>query len=191
MAQDAMLNVQPFGQSPAVVVFPRPLDETGEECIITPFPMQDSFVHLHLHSQYSLLDGSIKFEELIERAKKHSMPAVAVTDHGNLFGAYEFFEKARAAGVKPIIGCELYVTPTLRLERPADGKNYHLTALCMNETGYRNLSRLVTRGYFEGFYRRPRVDHEMLSEHNEGLIILSGCMSGELCQSIFRKDKKE
>ncbi len=191
MARDAMLNAQPFGQSPAAVVFPRPLDETGEECIITPFPMQDSFVHLHLHSQYSLLDGSIKFEELIERAKKHSMPAVAVTDHGNLFGAYEFFEKARAAGVKPIIGCELYVTPTLRLERPADGKNYHLTALCMNETGYRNLSRLVTRGYFEGFYRRPRVDHEMLSEHNEGLIILSGCMSGELCQSIFRKDKKE
>ena len=153
--------------------------------------MEDSFVHLHLHSQYSLLDGSIKFEDLVARAKKHSMPAVAVTDHGNLFGAYEFFEKARAGGVKPIIGCELYVTPTLRLEKPSDGKNYHLTALCMNEAGYRNLSRLVTRGYFEGFYRRPRVDHEMLAEHGEGLIVLSGCMSGELCQSIFRNDRKE
>ena len=153
--------------------------------------MQDSFVHLHLHSQYSLLDGSIKFEDLVKRAKEHSMPAVAVTDHGNLFGAYEFFEKAKAGGVKPIIGCELYVTPTLKLEKPSDGKNYHLTALCMNETGYRNLSRLVTRGYFEGFYRRPRVDHEMLAEHGEGLIILSGCMSGELCQSIFRNDRKE
>ena len=153
--------------------------------------MADSFVHLHLHSQYSLLDGSIKFDELVERAESHSMPAVAVTDHGNLFGAYEFFEKAKAKGVKPIIGCELYVTPTLKLEKPSDGKNYHLTVLCMNERGYRNLSRLVTRGYFEGFYRRPRVDHEMLSEHNEGLIVLSGCMSSELSQAIFKKDPKE
>ena len=153
--------------------------------------MADSFVHLHLHSQYSLLDGSIKFDELVERAENHSMPAVAVTDHGNLFGAYEFFEKAKARGVKPIIGCELYVTPTLKLEKPSDGKNYHLTVLCMNERGYRNLSRLVTRGYFEGFYRRPRVDHEMLSEHNEGLIVLSGCMSSELSQAIFKKDIKE
>ncbi len=153
--------------------------------------MADSFVHLHLHSQYSLLDGSIKFDELIKRAEAHSMPAVAVTDHGNLFGAYEFFEKAKARGVKPIIGCELYVTPTLKLEKPSDGKNYHLTVLCMNEQGYRNLSRLVTRGYFEGFYRRPRVDHEMLAEHNEGLIVLSGCMSSELSQAIFKKDQKE
>lgn len=153
--------------------------------------MADSFVHLHLHSQYSLLDGSIKFDELIDRAESHSMPAVAVTDHGNLFGAYEFFEKAKARGVKPIIGCELYVTPTLKLEKPSDGKNYHLTVLCMNERGYRNLSRLVTKGYFKGFYRRPRVDHEMLSEHNEGLIVLSGCMSSELSQAIFKKDQKE
>lgn len=153
--------------------------------------MADSFVHLHLHSQYSLLDGSIKFDELMERAENHSMPAVACTDHGNLFGAYEFFEKANARGVKPIIGCELYVTPTLKLDKPADGKNYHLTVLCMNEQGYRNLSRLVTKGYFEGFYRRPRVDHEMLSEHNEGLIVLSGCMSSELSQAIFKKDLKE
>ena len=153
--------------------------------------MADSFVHLHLHSQYSLLDGSIKFDELIKRAESHSMPAVAVTDHGNLFGAYEFFEKAKAGGVKPIIGCELYVTPTLKLEKPSDGKNYHLTVLCMNEQGYKNLSRLVTKGYFEGFYRRPRVDHQMLSEHNEGLIVLSGCMSSELSQAIFKKDLKE
>ena len=153
--------------------------------------MSDSFVHLHLHSQYSLLDGSIKFDDLIKRAKSHSMPAVAVTDHGNLFGAYELFEKAKAQGVKPIIGCELYVTPTLKLEKPSDGKNYHLTVLCMNERGYRNLSRLVTKGYFEGFYRRPRVDHEMLSEHNEGLIVLSGCMSSELSQAIFQKNLKE
>ncbi len=153
--------------------------------------MEKPFVHLHLHSQYSLLDGSIKFDELIKRAKEHSMPAVAVTDHGNLFGAYEFFEKAKAGGVKPIIGCEIYVTPTLKLEKPSAGKNYHLTVLCMNERGYTNLSRLVTKGYFEGFYRRPRVDHEMLAGHNEGLIVLSGCMSSELSHAIFEKDEKE
>ncbi len=151
--------------------------------------MKSDFVHLHLHSQYSLLDGAIKFEELVDRVKELDMGAVAITDHGNLFGAYEFHRKAREKGVKPIIGCEIYVTPTLKLDKPSDGKNFHLTVLCMNETGYRNLSNLVTRGYFEGLYRRPRVDHEMLDEHNEGLIVLSGCMSSELSQAIFRQDK--
>lgn len=153
--------------------------------------MSDNFVHLHLHSQYSLLDGAIKFENLIDRVNEFNMGAVAVTDHGNLFGAYEFYEKATAAGVKPIIGCEIYVTPTLKLEKPSDGKNFHLTVLCMNEVGYKNLSRLVTKGYFEGFYRRPRVDHELLDVHNEGLIVLSGCMSSEISQALFKKDKKE
>ncbi len=159
--------------------------------MVLSHPMEKPFVHLHLHSQYSLLDGSIKFDELIKRAKEHSMPAVALTDHGNLFGAYEFFEKAKAKGVKPIIGCEIYVTPTLKLEKASDGKNYHLTVLCMNERGYTNLSRLVTKGYFEGFYRRPRVDHEMLADHNEGLIVLSGCMSSELSRAIFKKNEQE
>ncbi len=151
--------------------------------------MKSDFVHLHLHSQYSLLDGAIKFEDLIDRVKELNMGAVAVTDHGNLFGAYEFHRKAKEKGVKPIIGCEIYVTPTLKLDKPSDGKNFHLTVLCMNETGYKNLSNLVTRGYFEGLYRRPRVDHEMLDEHNEGLIVLSGCMSGELSQAIFKRDR--
>ena len=122
--------------------------------------MADSFVHLHLHSQYSLLDGSIKFDELVERAENHSMPAVAVTDHGNLFGAYEFFEKAKAKGVKPIIGCELYVTPTLKLEKPSDGKNYHLTVLCMNERGLQEPLKArderILRGFLPSPARGPR-----------------------------------
>ena len=153
--------------------------------------MSSNFVHLHLHSQYSLLDGAIKFDELVARAKEFGMDAVAMTDHGNLFGAYEFFEKAKDAGVKPIIGCELYVTPTLDLEKPSDGKTFHLTVLCMNDRGYTNLSNLVTKGYLEGFYRRPRVDHELLQKHNEGLIVLSGCMSSEISRALFNKDRKE
>ncbi len=153
--------------------------------------MSENFVHLHLHSQYSLLDGAIKFEELIERAKEFGMEAVAITDHGNLYGAYDFFDKATKAGVKPIIGCELYITPTLKLEKPSDGKNFHLTVLCMNDKGYSNLSNLVSKGYLEGFYRRPRVDHELLDKHNEGLIVLSGCMSSELSRAIFSKDHKK
>lgn len=153
--------------------------------------MSDSFVHLHLHSQYSLLDGAIKFDDLVNWAKESNMPAVALTDHGNLFGAYEFYEKAKAADVKPIIGCEIYITPTLELEKPSDGKNFHLTVLCMNDTGYKNLSNLVSKGYFDGFYRRPRVDHKILSDHSEGLIVLSGCLNSELSRSIFNKDNKK
>ena len=153
--------------------------------------MSNNLAHLHLHSQYSLLDGAIKFEELVDKAKELGMDAVAMTDHGNLFGAYEFYEKAISAGVKPIIGCEVYVTPTLKLEKPSDGKTYHLTVLCMNETGYKNLSNLVSRGYFEGFYRRPRIDHEMLADHNEGLIVLSGCMNSEVSRAIFNKDNDQ
>jgi len=153
--------------------------------------MSSNFVHLHLHSQYSLLDGAIKFEELVARAKEFGMEAVTITDHGNLYGAYDFFDKAKKAGIKPIIGCELYVTPTLKLDKPSDGKTFHLTVLCMNEQGYRNLSNLVSRGYMDGFYRRPRVDHELLQKHNEGLIVLSGCMSSELSRALFNKDHNQ
>lgn len=149
------------------------------------------FIHLHLHSQYSMLDGAIKIDDLISQIQEFNMPAVAVTDHGNLFGAYEFYEKATAAGVKPIIGCEVYITPTLSLDKPSEGRNYHLTVLCMNETGYKNLSNAVTKGYFEGFYRRPRIDHRILSDHSEGLIVLSGCLNSELSRALFEKDMKE
>jgi DNA polymerase-3 subunit alpha len=150
--------------------------------------MSDGFVHLHLHSQYSLLDGAIKFEDLFPQAKEFGMEAVALTDHGNLFGAYDFYKKAKATGIKPIIGCEIYVTPKINPDNPSEGKTHHLTVLSMNYKGYQNLSRLVTAAYFDGFYRRPRVDHELLDKHSEGLIVLSGCLSSELSKAIFSKD---
>jgi DNA polymerase III subunit alpha len=152
--------------------------------------MSKGFVHLHLHSQYSLLDGAIKFEELFPRAKEFGMQAVALTDHGNLFGAYDFYKKAKEAGVKPIIGCEIYITPKINPDNPAEGKTHHLTVLSMDKNGYQNLSRLVTKAYFDGFYRRPRVDHELLDKYNEGLIVLSGCLNSELSKAIFDKDMK-
>ena len=150
--------------------------------------MSEGFVHLHLHSQYSLLDGAIKFEDLFPQAKEFGMEAVALTDHGNLFGAYDFYKKAKETGIKPIIGCEIYVTPKINPDNPSDGKTHHLTVLSMNQKGYQNLSRLVTTAYFDGFYRRPRVDHELLDKHNEGLIVLSGCLNSELSKAIFSKD---
>ncbi len=152
--------------------------------------MSEGFVHLHLHSQYSLLDGAIKFEELFLQSKEFDMEAVALTDHGNLFGAYDFYKKAKEAGVKPIIGCEIYVTPKINPDKPSEGKTYHLTVLSMNYEGYQNLSRLVTKGYLEGFYRKPRVDHDLLDKHSNGLIALSGCLNSELSQTIFTKNVK-
>jgi len=150
--------------------------------------MGKDFVHLHLHSQYSLLDGAIKFEELFSQAKEYGMSAVALTDHGNLFGAFEFYKEAKKAGIKPIIGCEVYVSPGSRQDKSLEEKNHHLIVLSMNEEGYKNLSRLITKAYFEGFYRRPRVDHELLDTHREGLIVLSGCLNGEFCKYLLAND---
>ncbi len=142
------------------------------------------FVHLHLHSQYSLLDGAIKIPDLLDRVREYKMPAVAITDHGNMFGAMEFYTKAVAAGVKPIIGCEVYVAPGSRTEKKnAKGSSeasYHLVLLCMNNTGYRNLCRLVSIAHSEGFYYKPRVDWELLQQYNEGLIAMSACLGGEI-----------
>ncbi len=150
--------------------------------------MKGNFVHLHLHSQYSLLDGAIKFDELFSQAKEYGMTAVALTDHGNLFGAAEFYKEAKKAGIKPIIGCEVYVAPSSRRDKSPEEKNHHLTVLSMNEEGYRNLSKLITKAYFEGFYRKPRIDHELLDIHREGLIVLSGCLNGELPKHIIAND---
>ena len=142
------------------------------------------FVHLHLHSQYSLLDGAIKIGDLVERAKECRMPALAVTDHGNMFGAIEFYQKAMAAGIKPIIGCEIYVATGSRFEkgnaRSSSDASGHLVLLCQNLTGYRNLCALVSAAYREGFYYKPRVDWELLRAHNAGLIALTACLGGEL-----------
>jgi DNA polymerase-3 subunit alpha len=149
------------------------------------------FVHLHLHTQYSLLDGAIKHNPLFERAKAMNMPAVAQTDHGNLFGAIEFYEKARANGVKPIIGCEVYIAGKSRFdkegrERTEDGFDAisHLLLLATNHTGYENLMYLVSKGYLEGFYYRPRIDMDILRARSEGLIATSGCLSAPVPRAI-------
>ncbi|OGP74517.1 MAG: DNA polymerase III subunit alpha, partial [Deltaproteobacteria bacterium RBG_13_58_19] len=148
------------------------------------------FVHLHVHTAYSLLDGAIRLKDLIARAQALEMPAVAITDHGALFGALEFYEKARAAGIKPILGCEVYVAPGSRLDRKGAGKgdNHHLVLLAADAQGYQNLLQLVTRAHLEGFYYRPRVDKELLSELNAGLIALSSCLHGGVARHLLHDD---
>ena len=151
--------------------------------------MFPKFVHLHTHSHYSLLDGLAKIDELVHRAAELKMPALALTDHGNLYGAIEFYKKARAAGVKPILGVEAYVAPRGHQDRQSgtDDKLYHLTLLCENETGWQNLIQLITKANLYGFYYKPRVDKNWLREHASGLIALSGCYSGELIKTLLDK----
>ncbi|MBI4778389.1 DNA polymerase III subunit alpha [Candidatus Desantisbacteria bacterium] len=146
------------------------------------------FVHLHTHSEYSLLDGAAKVEALLERAHKLKMPALAITDHGNMFGAIEFYKYAYKIGVKPIIGCELYIAPASRFDRNAQQgavTNYHGVCLVKNEEGYKNLMKLVSIGYTEGFYYKPRIDKEVLSQYSKGLIFMSGCIKGEISSLIL------
>ena len=148
--------------------------------------MKDNFVHLHLHSGFSLLDGACDHARLADMAADYQMPAVAVTDHGNLFGAVGFYEAARKRGVKPIIGCEMYVAKTSRHDRdPRTARPHHLIVLCENQTGYQNLIKLVSAGYLEGFYYKPRIDKELLAAHSEGLIGLSGCLNGEVSANLL------
>ena len=153
-----------------------------------------TFVHLHLHSGFSLLDGACDHDTLAKTAAKYKMPAVAVTDHGNLFGAIGFYEATTKYGVKPIIGCEMYIAKTSRFDRdPASGRPYHLIVLCENERGYKNLVKLVSKGYLEGFYYKPRIDKDLLSQHSEGLIGLSACLNGEVASNVLggRADQAE
>jgi len=147
------------------------------------------FVHLHCHTEYSLLDGANKVDKMFERIKALKQPAVAMTDHGNMFGAIEFYREAMSHGVKPIIGCEIYVAPTSRFEKKGVDKgpkeyNNHLILLAMNDEGYRHLCKLVSLGYMEGFYYKPRIDKELLREFNGGLIALSACLQGEVSQAL-------
>ena len=155
--------------------------------------MPGDFVHLHLHSQYSLLDGANKLPELCKRVAELGMPAVAVTDHGNMFGAFHFFHEALQHGIRPIIGVEAYIAPASRKNKEAqaasesgEGYAYHLTILAATQKGYRNLVRLVSEAYLSGFYHRPRMDKELLREHAEGLIGLSGCLKGEVAGALSR-----
>ena len=155
--------------------------------------MPGDFVHLHLHSQYSLLDGANRLPELCRRVAELGMPAVAVTDHGNMFGAFHFFHEALQNGIRPIVGVEAYIAPADRADREAtaasesgEGYAYHLTLLAATQKGYRNLVRLVSEAYMTGFYHRPRMDKALLREHAEGLIGLSGCLKGEVAGALSR-----
>ncbi len=150
------------------------------------------FVHLHLHSQYSLLDGANRLDDVIGAAAAAGMPAMALTDHGNMFGAIQFYNLARKAGVKPILGIEAYVAQGNRLDRtPGKGGSNHLVLLAANETGYRNLIKLTSQAYLEGFYYKPRVDKELLRRHSEGIIALSACLKGEINERIVARREKE
>src|ERR1700726_178555 len=163
------------------------------------------FVHLHLHTDYSLLDGACDLEEVVDEAARREMPAVAVTDHGNLFAAESFYQKAKTRGVNPIIGCEVYVAKGSRHDRgesspreaanghsdsPSEPRNRgvnHLVLLCENAEGYRNLIKLVSAGYLEGFYYKPRIDYELLAKHSSGLIAVSACLRGAVTENLVEE----
>ena len=148
--------------------------------------MTKSFVHLPAHTEYSMLDGAAKIVDYLKKVKELNQPAAAITDHGNLYGAMEFVQKANDLGIKPIIGYEAYITPGSRFDRPdrENNKRYHLTLLAENNIGYQNLVELVSKAYTEGYYYKPRIDYELLDQHHDGLIALSGCLGGELAQHL-------
>jgi DNA polymerase-3 subunit alpha len=146
----------------------------------SPVP-EAPFVHLHVHSEYSILDGACRIPDLAARAAELEMPAVALTDHGSLAGAVELYKEAGKAGIKPILGCEVYVAD----DRKAQQKGYaHLTLLAESNEGYANLIKLASAGYLEGYYYKPRVDWELLQSHSKGLVALSGCLSGRVCKAL-------
>ncbi|HEX4148492.1 MAG TPA: PHP domain-containing protein, partial [Pirellulales bacterium] len=156
--------------------------------------MSRPFVHLHCHSHYSLLDGASPIGALVDKAKSSGMTALALTDHGNLYGALEFYQKAKAAGINPIIGYEAYIAPGSRFNKDVsrnEEASYHLTLLAQNVVGFKNLVKLSSAGFLEGFYRKPRIDKELLAAHSEGLVCLSGCVSGEFSRAILRGGNPE
>ena len=148
------------------------------------------FVHLHVHSEYSLLDGACRIQPLVERAKELGQSAVAITDHGVMYGAIDFYKAAKAAGIRPIIGCEVYVAPRTRFDKVhgMDNSPYHLVLLCENNEGYQNLIKIVSKGFLEGFYSKPRVDKELLRKYSKGIIALSACLAGEIPRLLSNGD---
>jgi DNA polymerase-3 subunit alpha len=153
----------------------------------------DSFVHLHLHTEYSTLDGAVRISAVVKKAKEFGMPAVAITDHGNMFGAVEFYQECGKADIKPIVGCEVYVAPGSHLDRKASSQresSYHFTLLAADETGYRNLVKLVSIAHLDGMYYKPRIDKELLAAHSAGLIGLSGCLKSEVSSALVADDYK-
>ena len=148
------------------------------------------FTHLHVHSEYSLLDGACSIKGLVARAKELGQTSVAITDHGVMYGVVEFYEEAKREGIKPIIGCEVYVAPRSRFDKVhgLDSEAAHLVLLCKNEVGYQNLIRMVSCGFTEGFYNRPRIDLDLLRENSDGLVCLSACLAGAIPRMLERGD---
>ena len=154
-----------------------------------------AFTHLHTHTEYSLLDGSSKIKELVRRAKDLGMDSLAITDHGVMYGVIDFYRAAKEVGIKPILGCEVYVAPGSRFDREnrenSGDRYYHLILLAENNTGYANLMKIVSKGFVEGFYYKPRIDIELLREYHEGIIALSACLAGELPSLLLQGKKAE
>ena len=147
------------------------------------------FTHLHVHTEYSLLDGSSKIKELVVRAKELGMDSIAITDHGVMYGVIDFYKAAMEIGIKPIIGCEVYVAPGSRFDRETvsgEDRYYHLVLLAENNQGYQNLMKIVSKGFVDGFYYKPRVDEEVLEAYHEGIIALSACLAGEIPRYLER-----
>ncbi len=146
-----------------------------------------NFTHLHLHTEYSLLDGSGKIKEMVARTKELGMDSMAITDHGVMYGVIDFYRTCLAEGIRPILGCEVYVAPVSRFDRESNSSEdryYHLVLLAENNVGYANLMKIVSKGFLEGFYYKPRIDYEVLKEHSEGIIALSACLGGEVASNI-------
>lgn len=151
---------------------------------------EKKFCHLHLHTEYSLLDGSGKIPKLIKKAKELGMESIAITDHGVMYGCVEFYKQAKEQGVKPILGCEVYVaSKSMDIKQPdKENRTAHLVLLVKNEVGYENLMKIVSEASIRGFYYKPRVDHEFLSKHSEGIIALSACLGGEVQNYLLRDE---
>ena len=150
-----------------------------------------AFAHLHVHTEFSLLDGSNKIKEYVKRVKELGMDSAAITDHGVMYGIIDFYRAAKAEGIKPIIGCEVYVAPNSRFDKEltgGDDRYYHLVLLAENNIGYANLMKIVSKGFTEGYYYKPRVDMEVLNQYHEGIIALSACLAGEVPQALLKGD---
>ena len=149
-----------------------------------------AFTHLHVHTEYSLLDGAARIKDLVARAKELGMESVAITDHGVMFGVIDFYRECLAAGIKPLIGCEVYTAARTMADKDADKDKYqgHLVLLAKNNQGYKNLIKIVSQGFIKGFYYKPRIDKEVLRQHSEGIIALSACLAGDVQRKLSNRD---